>query len=297
MCVLAFDLSSGTERDERPLLRLLSNRDEYFDRPTLPAHWWTLPEMGSRTWVFGGRDLRAGGSWLALNRMQRVAVLTNFRDPTPETAAPRSRGDLVEQWLHAAAAKVPAEVLAHRLAERAHDYAGFNLLLFDLMVSQDQSAPRAWSISNRSAKTIRAVSPGIHGLSNALLDSPWPKSEVLKQVLRDTLGSSDPAFVTRAMGALQDRQEVADAFLPATGIALDRERRLSSVFVCASKDAQPLAYGTRASTVLSVSRVSATQSTQVKWVELTHDGGASASFGAAALANLRLERRFSFPLQ
>jgi uncharacterized protein with NRDE domain len=297
MCVLAFDLSSGAERDERPLLRLLSNRDEYFDRPTLPAHWWTLPEMGSRTWVFGGRDLRAGGSWLALNRMQRVAVLTNFRDPTPEMAAPRSRGDLVEQWLHAATANVPADALAHRLADRAHDYAGFNLLLFDLMVSQDQSAPRAWSISNRAAMTIHAVSPGIHGLSNALLDSPWPKSEALKQVLRDTLGSSDPAFVTRALRALQDRQEVADAFLPATGIALDRERRLSSVFVCASKDAQPPAYGTRASTVLSVSRVSATQSTQVKWVELTQDGGASARFGAAALANLRLERRFSFPLK
>lgn len=207
-----------------------ANRDEYLDRPAAPAAYWADAPS-----VLGGRDLEKGGSWFALERGGRWAAVTNFREGPRATAASRSRGALVRDYLtgqHSAAAY--SEAL---LQEQAAEFPGFNLLLAD--------AGSLYCLSNRNGGNIE-VSPGIHGLSNHALDTPWPKVRKGRQRLAELMDAEQDALMAGLFEILLDRDQARDTELPDTGIGAEWERMLSAPFIVSK------GYGTRASTVLLI---------------------------------------------
>lgn len=219
--------------DAHPDYRLIvaANRDEFYARPTAPAAWW--PELPG---VLAGRDLEGGGTWLGVDRKGRWAALTNFRDPADRRESARSRGLLVRDYLAGEAAPI---AYLEGVAATAGDYRPFNLL-----VGTDDSL--AWYGSRGGPG--RPLVPGLYGLSNALLDTDWPKVSDGKRDLAALLarpGAVDPEalFALLADGAI-----APDDRLPATGVSLEWERRLSARFI-RSPD-----YGTRSSTLLLVGR-------------------------------------------
>ena len=205
-----------------------ANRDEYHARPTAAAVWW---EEG---WL-AGRDLRAGGTWLGVTRQGRFALVTNFRDPARNDPAAPSRGALVPAVL---SDRDAVEATLERLREAGGRHNGFNLLA--------GTRTGALWMSNRETG-VRVLGPGSYGLSNALLDTPWPKVERSKAALRQWLASGD-ADIEPLFTALADRGIAADAELPSTGVTLAWERRLSAPFILGET------YGTRSSTVLTIAR-------------------------------------------
>jgi uncharacterized protein with NRDE domain len=228
MCLILF------ARDAHPEYRLVvaANRDEFYARPTAPAAFWDdAPE------VLAGRDLREGGTWLGITRAGRFAAVTNVRDPVSyQTGAP-SRGHLVSDFLRNRA--TPAGYL-QGLAPRAPRFNGFNLLLGD-------GESLAW-FSNRGGEGARALGPGVYGLSNHLLDTPWPKVTRGKDDLRRILQSPPDEWEEALFATLTLRDPAPDALLPDTGVGLERERALSAAFIATPE------YGTRCSTVLLVGR-------------------------------------------
>jgi uncharacterized protein with NRDE domain len=219
-------------------LVLASNRDEYFDRPTEPMDWWP-PRPGDEP-VLAGRDLRAGGSWLALNRRGRLALITNVRRPDQMRQDAPSRGGLVTAW---AGAAQEAEAFCAPLAHAGHN--GFNLLMADLRA-------RAWHWYAPDQPAPRALSAGLWGLSNAALDTPWPKLTGLKAALQRALEevTEADALTARLLVALRDERPVPDDQLPRTGVPLPIERELAKVFIRMHDNR----YGTRCSTVLVTER-------------------------------------------
>jgi uncharacterized protein with NRDE domain len=209
---------------------IAANRDEYYERPSAPAAFWPdAPQL------LAGRDLRAGGTWLGVTRSGRIAALTNYRQPEENHPNAPSRGNLVSDFLFSPEA--PAAYL-QRLSRNAQRYCGFNLLAgrgLDL-----------YHYSNREGK-IRRLEPGIHGLSNHLLDTPWPKVEKGKQALRAVLagGAIDPDEI---FNFLLDRAPAPDELLPDTGVGLETERMLAPIFISSP------GYGTRSSTVILLHR-------------------------------------------
>lgn len=208
-------------------LVIAANRDEFRARPTSPARFW--PEHPE---LLAGRDLVAGGTWLGVTKRGRFAALTNIRDPARRQEAPRSRGELVVRCLTDSTVSHPKQ-----------DYGGFNLLFGDLakdVLSFD---------GNHDDQSPFALSPGVYGLSNGTLDDPWPKTLALKGWMSELLHDAALQRETLAVGlfeGLATRGTFADQQLPDTGIGLQRERVLSSVFID-SPD-----YGTRSSTVITV---------------------------------------------
>jgi len=222
-----------------PLI-VAANRDEFHERPTAAARWW--PEG-----ILAGRDLSAGGTWFGVTRRGRFALLTNYRDGRPRDPTARSRGELVVRALDSEA---PArEILDHILAS-GDRYQGFNLVAGD--------AGQLHCASNRDVRVVR-IGDGVAGLSNHLLDSPWPKVERTKARLRAVLAESD-IDPEALFAALDDRTPAADDALPDTGIGLARERFLSSPFIVGDR------YGTRSSTVLLIGA-----DRRVRFVERTFD--------------------------
>ena len=206
-------------------LVLLGNRDESHARRSAPAGWW--PDAPD---VLGGRDLEAGGSWLGVTRRGRFAVVTNVREMRVAPPAQAvSRGALVAGFL---AGDATPEAYARDAAARGARFAGFNLIVGDL--------EHAWYASNRAAP--RALDAGVHALSNATLDRPWPKVERLRARFHAARDGGDEAL----LALLADRTPAADADLPDTGLPLEHERLLSSAFV------QSAGYGTRASYLLAI---------------------------------------------
>lgn len=229
---------------------LASNRDEFHFRATLPLAWW--PAENDTHKILGGRDLGAGGSWLAMRADGRLALVTNVREPGRFDPAAPSRGELVVQGLQAGPADT-AWLQSISTAPRN----GFNLMLADLRTSA-----AAWA-TNRPAQQ-RHLAAGIYGLSNASLDTPWPKVSRLKQTLAALAvdGASDITasaedIALEAFAALADRSYAADDLLPHTGIAIERERQLSPLFIHIPATSQTSAYGTRCSTVVLVEDVAA----------------------------------------
>ncbi|UGB37813.1 NRDE family protein [Frateuria soli] len=225
MCLIAF----AWNIHPRWRLVLAGNRDEYHARPSAPlARWNDMP-------VIAGRDLEAGGTWLGLSTDGRCGVVTNVRDPRlPQTG--RSRGLLVTDWLRGCA---DATAHAQALGASAAGYRPFNLLTFD--------AQAAFYLGNRPEPRVQAVTPGVHGLSNADFNTPWPKTRQLMARLQAWLdeGMED---VAPLFAALADEQPALDHELPDTGIGRERERRLSPAFIRGPE------YGTRASTLVLVGR-------------------------------------------
>lgn len=242
MCLIAFDFAP-TGRFQ---LVLAANRDEVFVRATAPAHWWA-----DAPGVFGGRDLVAGGGWLLVARNGRIAALTNYRQGSASAQAEQSsRGELVANFVRPAH---PGETIAQhaeRVAASARRYAGFTLLLFEL-----GARPGAWWVSNRPEAAAAPIDPGIHAISNAGLDAPWPKATRLRAALvkaRDGAQGAQAADNSALMEALTDRSLPADADLPDTGVGVARERLLAPAFVTGDAEFPPLPYGTRSSSVISV---------------------------------------------
>jgi len=222
MCLLVF---AWRAHAEYPLV-LAGNRDEFHDRPAQAAHWWSVPPG-----ILAGRDLRAGGTWLGVNRGGRFAVVTNFREPGAVTSGARSRGELVTSVL--TTPLTPAQWI-DELDERQAEYGGFNLIAGD--------ADRAIYATNRGDDEA-SLESGIHGLSNHRLNTPWPKVTAAKERLRGLVADGEittpPLFEL-----LADRRRAADGELPDTGVPRDWERLLSAAFIVSPS------YGTRVSTVV-----------------------------------------------
>jgi uncharacterized protein with NRDE domain len=207
------------------------NRDEAYERPSTAAAFWDdAPD------ILGGRDLEKGGSWLGLSRSGRFATVTNYRDATSPRDAPRSRGELVSSYLHGA--ETPKPYLQRVIAE-GKQYRAFSLIVGTL--------EKLFFCSNRGSG-IEEVAPGVHGLSNHLLDTPWPKVRNGRDRVRALLGRAEGDLVAGLFDILADRTCAPDADLPDTGVGLERERELSPCFIADGH------YGTRASTVLLISR-------------------------------------------
>ncbi len=260
MCLLVL----AWQAHPRYRLIVAANRDEFHERPAAPLMKWPEPDD-----ILAGRDLRAQGTWLALDRRRRFAVVTNFRDlQRPNPHAP-SRGDLIPRFLSEKSAGEPhgrgvgagagggagadggagagraggPEQFLAALEPHSAAYSGFNLLLAD-----EQSL---WYGCNRAEPFSRPLAPGIYGLSNQFLDTPWPKLRRVRQQFEAwldqsrTLPASSGAHSADALLAmLNDRQTAAGEDLPQTGLTVEWERTLSAPFVLHPD------YGTRSSTVL-----------------------------------------------
>lgn len=248
---------------------LLSNRDETFSRRAALLGWWSPRADGPR--VLSGRDLSAGGTWLGVNEAGRLALLTNVREPGRTVADAPSRGSLVAQWLTGVADSGSLHALG------APQRNGFNLLAADLSVDPGAVPPHAsaWWSTNRPEARCKPLPPGIFGLSNAALDTPWPKLVDLKQrLLQALLAPCDlPSLVGAGMAALADRTPAPARLLPDTGLPPDRELQLSSAFVHVPGASPELAYGTRCSTVVVVEQRASARLLHV--VERSFDGHAN----------------------
>lgn len=221
MCLILFAWRPG---HALPLV-VAANRDEFHARPSLPlAHWDEAPG------VYAGRDLEAGGTWMGVGPDGRFAALTNIRDPGQPLGL-RSRGELVAGFLRGDCS--PQDYLAE-VARRTGEYSGFNLLVGD--------TERLCYLHAREAQP-RELGAGVYGLCNAALDTPWPKLVRARQTLAQRLDTPHPGNL---MDLLADPTPADDAHLPNTGVGLDTERLLSSVFIASAH------YGTRASSVLIV---------------------------------------------
>ncbi|HEY9505712.1 MAG TPA: NRDE family protein [Gemmatimonadales bacterium] len=211
-------------------LVVAANRDEFYDRPTARAAFWKDAPR-----VLAGRDLRAGGTWLGIDRGGRFAAVTNYRQGRREPEAPESRGRLVSDYLTGGS---DGGAHVERVEREAARYNGFNLIAGD--------TGALFYLSNREGQA-RALEPGVYGLSNHLLDSPWPKVTAAKSGLSALLaGGGD--LVPSLFDLLADRRQAVDAELPATGVGPEWERLLSSAFIASE------GYGTRCSTVVLVGR-------------------------------------------
>lgn len=240
MCTLLLALQA---HPRYPLV-LAANRDEYYQRPTAPAAFWDdAPQL------FAGRDLVHGGTWLGITAAGRISALTNYREPADLARHGPSRGRLVSGFLKGGGC---AEEYVACLRNSEAPFGGYNLLMGD----KDD-------LCCYSSKTgrILPVTPGIHGLSNHLLDTPWPKVTRGKDALASLLAagacSNDDLFAI-----LADRTHPPDDQLPDTGVGIEMERLLAPIFVAGER------YGTRCSSVLVVD-----SDWQASFVERSFDGG------------------------
>lgn len=220
MCLIVF----AWQPESPTVLRLASNRDEFYARPSEP-----LDEWQDAPGVFAGRDLQAGGTWLGVTTQGRFAALTNIRD-LKQKAAPRSRGALTADYL---LGQDSAPAYLDRIMRDAAEYAGFNLLVGDRQ--------QLWHFNSLEGRP-RQLERGLYGLSNANLDTPWPKLLRARNALSNSLEAEDEAL----LDLLADSSQPADHLLPDTGVGLATERLLSTAFIASE------AYGTRASTVLNL---------------------------------------------
>jgi uncharacterized protein with NRDE domain len=228
MCLILF---AHRVHPQFPLV-FAANRDEFHARPTAPARFWDDAPQ-----VLAGRDLQAGGTWMGVTRTGRWAALTNYRDPGLPEPAGRSRGHLVADFLRG---NTGAAEYAEAVMMRRDEYAGFNLLLGE--------ADEVYYLANRTAPDtgLAVLAPGVYGLSNHLLDTPWPKVERGRRGLAAALGGRAVPEPDALFELLATTDPAPDTELPETGVGREWERVLSSLFIVSPE------YGTRASTVLLV---------------------------------------------
>jgi len=228
VCLIVFALDCHP----RYHLVMAANRDEFHDRPTLAAAYWSdFPH------VLAGRDLLCGGTWLGVTTDGRLAAVTNFRDPEQNIDTPRfSRGSLAAGYL---TKTVPPQAYLETLSTKPGDYNGFNLIVAD--------REEFWYCSNCDDAGQMRVAPGIHGLSNHLLDTPWPKVTTSKDGL-ERLIRDDRVLPETLLELLSDTTPFPDHLLPDTGVGIERERMLSSRFISGET------YGTRSSTIILADR-------------------------------------------
>jgi uncharacterized protein with NRDE domain len=212
-------------------LILAANRDEYYERPTEPPHFWeNAPQL------LAGRDKVAAGTWLGITRKGRIAAVTNYRDPASVKPDAPSRGRLVSDFL---LSDLDSISYLDPIRRRKDRYNGFNLIL-------GHREGLTW-YSNRSDMAA-PLPPGIYGLSNHLLDTPWPKVVRAKALFEETLSSGKDLDVESFFRLLKDQTVAPDGSLPRTGVPLEWERILSPIFITSPT------YGTRSSTLILIDR-------------------------------------------
>ena len=226
MCVIFL---SYKQNPTYPLI-LLANRDEFYDRPTEKAHnWKEYPE------ILAGKDKVSNGTWLGITSGGKYSAVTNYRDPNQNKGV-ISRGDLVADFLKS---DIPPRDYLLEVQANADKYSGFNLLVGELNADRSE----LHYFSNRQNR-IRDLQPGLYGLSNHLLDTPWWKVEKgkarLSELIKDPNLRKEPLFEI-----LSDKSPADDSKLPDTGIGYEREKLLSSIFI------ETPVYGTRCSTILT----------------------------------------------
>lgn len=223
MCLILFGLNA---HPDFPLI-MAANRDEFFERPTAAASYWEdVPDL------LAGRDLKSGGTWMGVTRTGRIAAITNYRDLQHIKPDAPTRGALVADFLKTAEDPEPYLL---SVAERGHRYNGFNLLV--------GTGADLWYYSNYEGQ-VRRVDQGIHGLSNALLDTPWPKVEKGKEALQSHIERQTFTDPDQLVAMLHDAERAPDEQLPQTGVPLEWERALSPMFI------DTPTYGTRSSGIL-----------------------------------------------
>ena len=227
MCII---LLAHQAHPEYPLI-LAANRDEFYERATAQANFWTdAPD------TLAGRDLERGGTWLGVTRTGRISAVTNYREPEVRKQGAPSRGLLVSDFL--SGNEQPDEYLS-KLSGRASLYNGFNLIV---------GTPLKLLYFSNRAEGPREIGPGVHALSNHLLDTPWPKVSRGRDALYGIIARENDLSIEDVFKVLADDARAGDEALPETGVGLELERVLSPLFITTP------VYGTRSSTVLLISR-------------------------------------------
>jgi uncharacterized protein with NRDE domain len=224
-------------------LILAANRDEFYERPSAPADFWKNQQN-----VLAGRDLKAGGTWLGITKEGKFAAITNYRDPSAFKSNAPSRGRLVSRYL---IGKQNAVKYLENISSQAGKYNSFNLLIGD---DNDLCV-----FSSRGE--TKKLKTGIYGLSNHLLNSPWPKVSRGKRLLKTALDKRGSDLEEALFALLADRRVASDSKLPSTGVGLEWERILSPMFITSP------VYGTRSSTILFIGK-----NRRVRFVEKVFDG-------------------------
>jgi len=230
MCTILF----AWQTDATQPFLAAANRDEFHHRPTQAAHW-----QGD---VFCGVDLRAGGTWMGIHRQGRFAAVTNFREPA-FAAGEKSRGNLAMSFLTSTSTP---QAFCQQLAKTQAQYGPFNLLVSD--------GSTLWYMSNRGAEP-RALAPGFYGLSNGLINAPWPKVTAGVSALREHFYADD----AQLFALLKNTQQPADETLPNTGVGIEMERVVAPLFIQAGE------YGTRSSAVVRLNAAGEWSMAEQNW--------------------------------
>lgn len=243
---------------------IASNRDEFLERPTRAAHFWDDQKD-----LVAGRDLKEGGTWLAATRKGRFAALSNYRDPTRSLKDKRSRGLIIPDCL---TSLLPTETQLVRLLLDADHYNDFNLIL---------GSPKELYYYSNFNRSVLSLAPGAYGVSNHHLDSPWPKLKEARYRFEKIVAQSGKDWprqdwVEQVFSVMRDTQQAKDEQLPSTGVSLEWERRLSSIFIEGKE------YGTRTTTVMFL-----TKDGKAMVEERTYDGN----------PNVFSKARFDFELE
>jgi uncharacterized protein with NRDE domain len=240
MCLIVFAYNA------HPSYRLIlaANRDEFYDRPSAPADFWE-----DQPQVLAGRDLKRSGTWLGITREGKFAAITNYRDPASWKNNAPSRGKLVSRYI---SGNQNANNYLEKISRQTDKYNGFNLILGD--------RSNLFAFSNRGGGKQK-LDAGIYGLSNHLLDTPWPKVLRAKKKLKATLKEKGAALEEALFTLLSDRHFPPENKLPATGVDKEWEKVLSSIFITSPN------YGTRSSTILLIGK-----NKHVKFIEKVFDG-------------------------
>ncbi|MBT2640268.1 MULTISPECIES: NRDE family protein [unclassified Bacillus (in: firmicutes)] len=223
MCLVLFAYKAHPEYK----LIVAANRDEAYARETAPAYFWD-----DATEVLAGRDLEKMGTWMGVTTSGRFAALTNYRDPSETTVGKRTRGELVADFLKGT---INTQSYLQELANRRQEYPGYNFLAGDL--------DELYYFSNRGGP-LQKVEAGVHGVSNHLLNTDWPKVKWGKAGLASIISEGHPDLVDRLFAHLENADPAPDHLLPSTGVSLEWERLLSPIFIKSE------GYGTRSSTVI-----------------------------------------------
>lgn len=239
MCILFIAVN---QHKDYPLI-IAANRDEFYERPTDTSRFWS-----SHPNLLAGKDLQAGGTWMGITRQGRLSALTNVRDPQRIDPDAISRGALVTDYL---VGQMDNSTYLSTLQQTKTQYNGYNLLFGDW---HDM-----WVYNNHLDETHQ-LQTGVYGLSNANLNSPWPKINRGVTNLEDYCHQHGPLDMDHFFDLLTDDTQAADHLLPQTGVPIEWERKLSSIFI------QTEGYGTRSSTILAIDNQD-----KVTWLEHSFD--------------------------
>lgn len=234
MCTVLFAYQKHPKYD----LIVAANRDEFYERPTAEAHFW-----GDHPNVLAGRDLEKMGTWMGVTTSGRFSALTNYRDPNEKLSGKLSRGRLVADIL---IDEIHLKDYLHKIRKTSDSFSGFNLIVGDMN--------ELYYFSNIGNQLLK-IDRGIHGVSNHLLNTNWPKVNMGKQKLKEIITKNEEEMIEELLELLRNNKQFPDELLPHTGVSLDWERKLSSLFI------ESDSYGTRSSTIILMNK------TEIRFVE------------------------------